>query len=115
MARSYADDAPARRVPLDVTLHGEPESALTVVVRDADGRQASAEWAGPLQLARKHPLDEATVREQFSRLGETPFFLDKIHLELPQPVMVPKSVLNELRRTVVGRLAELRARVEPQD
>ena len=67
----------------------------------------SADWAGPLQLARKHPLDEATVREQFSRLGETPFFSGSDPSELSQPVMVPKSVLNELRRTAVGRLAEV--------
>ncbi|MBL9122924.1 MAG: DUF3656 domain-containing protein [Planctomycetaceae bacterium] len=64
----------------------------------------AVEWAGPLQRATKHPLTAESAREQLGRLGETPFELGEVSLELPAPVMVPKSVLNELRRAAVERL-----------
>ena len=68
-----------------------------------------AEWAGPLEIARKHPLDEALLREQFGRLGDTPFELARIDIDLPEPVMTPKSVLNDLRRQCASQLIAARA------
>jgi putative protease len=76
-------------------------------------------WVGPLERAQKHPLTETSFRESFGRLGETPFELAAVSLDLPEPVLVPKSVLNDLRRQAVARLldereaAVRRAVVEP--
>src|SRR5262249_49633908 len=67
-----------------------------------------ATWPGPLPAARTQPLSEIMVREQLGRLGETPFELGAIVLELPRPVMAPRSVLNDLRRKLVAELMERR-------
>ena len=48
--------------------------------------------------ARKHPVTEELLRDQLSRLGDTPFELRSIETDLPPDAMVPKSVLNDLRR-----------------
>ena len=66
------------------------------------------EWPGPLAAAHKHPLTRETLIEQFGRLVDTPFVLDRVELDLPDAVMVPKSVLNDLRRQVVAQLIEMR-------
>src|SRR5207248_823620 len=47
------------------------------------------------------------------RLGDTPFELGELAVELPDPVMVPRSVLNDLRRQAAGELAERRAELRP--
>jgi putative protease len=109
LERSYAHDRPARRVPLAVSVRGRVGLALEVVIRDDAGHEAAVSWPGPLERAVKHPLTTDTVREQFGRLGETPFDLDKVEADLPDPVLVPKSVLNDLRRRAVARLLEYRA------
>ena len=107
-ARRYAADLAVRRVRLDVCFSGRAGGPLEVSARDSTGAEASTSWAGPLEVARKHPLAEAAVREQFGRLAETPYELGQVQLELADPVMVPKSVMNELRRSLVASLAEAR-------
>src|SRR6185312_12678569 len=57
----------------------------------------------------KFPLAEATFCQQFGRMGDSPFELRDVHgLEIPSPAMVPKSVLNDLRRQAVQQLIALR-------
>lgn len=108
MERTYARDARPRRAPIFFTLQGRIGGALRLTVRDEERREAAAEWTGPLELARKHPLSIETAREQLDRLGDTPFELGGVELHVAEPAMVPKSVLNDLRRQVVAELTEIR-------
>src|SRR5947207_11959040 len=48
------------------------------------------------------------VREQLSRLGDTPFELRELHCDLAGEPMVPKSVLNDLRRQATAELIRQR-------
>ena len=48
--------------------------------------------------ARRQSFTPEAAREQFGRLGDTPFELGDVRIEVPAEAMVPKSVLNELRR-----------------
>ncbi len=101
------------RIPLHVSVCARIGQSLRVKARDDDGHEASAEWAGPLQAAHKHPISVELLNEQFSRLGNTPFALGSVGLEPnPAEAMAPKSVLNDLRRRVVDEL--LRQRGESQ-
>ncbi len=103
-----------RRVPLAarvIACVGEP---LRIAVRDDAGGEAEVVGDAPLPRAEKHPLTVDLLRQQLGRLGDTPFALASVELVGPegpaetQPVMVPKSVLNSLRRQVVERLFERR-------
>ncbi len=108
MERSFAREEIVRRVPLDFRIEGAVGGALRLQATDDAGRTASASWEGPLQQARKHPLTVDSAREQLDRLGDSPFTLGTIDAETPQPIMVPKSVLNDLRRQVVADLTAAR-------
>jgi putative protease len=109
MESTYARDVVARRVPLTACVRGEVGGPLNVRVAAETGVAAEVSWPGPLERARKHPLDETTFRDLFGRLGETPYELGTVSLDLPEPVLVPKSVLNDLRRRAVALLLERRA------
>jgi U32 family peptidase len=61
-----------------------------------------------MEIARKHPLTADALREQLDRLGDTPFELADVERRLPADVMVPRSVLNDLRRQAVGTLIAMR-------
>ena len=109
LSASYARETVARRAPLDATVSAVVGQRLSVTVRDADGRSATVAWDQPLAEARKFPLTEATFREQFGRLGDSPFELRGVTgLASPSGAMVPKSVLNDLRREAVDQLLALR-------
>jgi putative protease len=108
MAQTYTHDTAVKHVPLAFAVSGRPGGPLSIIARD--GRhEVSAQWPGPMQVAIKHPLGEQLLREQLGRLGDTPFAIGEITTDLPEPVMAPKSVLNELRRTLVEQLLAVRS------
>ncbi len=109
LQQSYSQDKIARRVPITARVTGAVGGALTLTLSDG-GREANATWPGPLEVARKQPTSADEVREQLSRLGDTPFELGAVAMELPAGVMVPRSVLNDLRRQASGALAEARTK-----
>ncbi|MBS0207827.1 MAG: U32 family peptidase [Planctomycetes bacterium] len=106
--RAVQSDEHERREPIDAVARGNVGGALTLVLRDGLGREASAAWPGPLTQAIKHPLTVESLRQQLDRFGDTSFCLGNVAVETDAPVMVPKSVLNELRRQAVATLEATR-------
>lgn len=112
---SYGRVQVARRVPLHVRASMSPQGRLIIQIADDHGHNAAVESSEPLAEAIRHPLTAGLVREQFSRLGDTPFELASVELldsgqavdSLPR--MAPKSVLNQLRRDATQMLLAQRA------
>ena len=98
--------------PIDFEIHGHIGKSLTVIARDRDGSVVQAESEMPLEAAHKRPLDEQKLRDQFGRLGATPFRLGKLQNLLEGEVILPVSELNRLRREVIASLEE--QRVQPK-
>lgn len=114
LEQSYNRDIRVHRRPLDVTVQGTIGEKLITTWRADRGPEIMIEWPGPLQLAQKHPLSRATLREQFGRLGDSPYELRDITLIDSSdgetlPAMVPKSVLNDLRRQALEQLQHAEA------
>jgi putative protease len=103
LEKSYAQDKPVLREPLKASLQGKVGGMLTLTF-SAGARTGTATWPGPLELARKHATNDAALREQLGRLYETPYELADITTDLPAGVMIPKSVLNQLRRQALEDL-----------
>jgi putative protease len=108
LAQSYSRDKVPHRVPIDFTLKGTTGGPLSLEARDDNSRRAIASWPGPLEIARRHPITAELLREQLGRLGDTPFELGDVINELPADAIVPKSVLNDLRRQAVDQLLAVR-------
>ncbi len=109
MEQTFARDKVVNPEPLHWQIHGTFGGPVELHGTDVcRGTIAKAIWAGPLEIARKHPLDAAVLAEQLGRLGESPFLLGKIDNQLPANCMLPKSVLNDLRRQVVEQLLAFR-------
>ncbi|MGH7192340.1 MAG: U32 family peptidase, partial [Candidatus Saccharimonadales bacterium] len=109
MQRSFARDCTPRRVPVKAQVAGRIGGALHLTFSYDAGNSATAVWAGPLQAAHKHPLTIEVLRTQLGRLGDTPLALAEVDLDLPEAVMAPKSVLNDLRRQAVASLLAQRS------
>lgn len=110
VARPFVQPAaPVRRQPVRVeaiaragaplklrwTLVDRPD--LTVVVQSAE----------PLTTAQNRPLDEATLRDQLGRLGDTAYQLAELAAVIEGNPFAPVSLLNQLRRQATAALAEL--------
>jgi U32 family peptidase len=108
LTHTYSQDRPARREPLHATLAGGVGGSLTLTFATATGLSASAAWPGPLELATKRPTTPDEMRDQLARLGDTPFELAGLTVTLPPGVLVPKSVLNDLRRQAAAEVVASR-------
>jgi putative protease len=118
MEQSYSRDVVRHRVPLALRVRAVAGEQLQVWLRDDAGHEVAVAWQQPLEAAEKRPLSEELLREQFGRLGDTPFELATVEIHgaagllptgVPAPVMVPKSVLNNLRREAIEKLVALRS------
>ncbi|MBI5756978.1 MAG: DUF3656 domain-containing protein, partial [Planctomycetales bacterium] len=116
LERTYANGSATIREPISVRIEGVAGQPLAVRFLDSSGHSGDVIGDMPLATAIKHPLTVELVREQFGRLGDTPFELGSIALHGDVgvadqlPVMVPKSVLNDLRRRAVAALIAARGR-----
>ncbi len=106
---SFARDQVARRLPLDAHVEAHPGKPLMISLSDGiDHVQVESDL--PLATAQKFPVTEQMVREQLERLGDTPYELRNLKLDTTGGPMVPKSLLNDLRRQAVVKLLNLRRR-----
>jgi U32 family peptidase len=100
-----------------VPVHRQP---VTVRVRASAGAPVETTWtvggtsvtitsAEPASEASQHALTVELLREQLSRLGNTAYRLEQLDAEIVGAPFVPTSVLNQIRREAVERLAAAQA------
>ena len=124
LEQTYNRDEVRHRVRVDVRVYAAVGEPLRVEFRDPQGSAGHATSDQILEAAVKVPLKHAVLREQLARLGDTPFELGAVILETSTgavsegtdvPVMVPKSLLNDLRRQAVQNLRAERLQAERRD
>ncbi|MDO8303971.1 MAG: DUF3656 domain-containing protein, partial [Sedimentisphaerales bacterium] len=107
--QTFNTDRIPHPVPITVSVHAKLGEPLTISLADNQGHTASVQWDTPLESAQNYALNLDAIREQVGRLGNTPFTLADIKIEHLDTVMVPRSVLNDLRRKAVEELVAIRA------
>ncbi len=110
LAASYEGDRIRHRDPVNATVRGGPGRFLQLELRDADGITVTARDTEPAEPAQRRPLTREVLLEQLGRMGNTPFQLKDVAMEVDAPTMVPLSRLNELRRAAVEALIAARRR-----
>ncbi|QKQ76293.1 U32 family peptidase [Nostoc sp. TCL240-02] len=109
LRQSFAGENPQFQRPIDVEVYGEIGQPLIAIARDRLGNIVQVESAISLVEAHTKPLDTDRLQEQFGRLGNTPFVLEKLTNHLSTSLMLPVSELNRMRREIVVQLEELRS------
>jgi putative protease len=99
LEHSFSRDVVVKRTSIDAVVTAHVGQPLRVKLGDAE---AIADK--PLEAAMKFPVTIESVREQIGRLGDTPFELRDLKLDAVDGPMVPKSLLNDLRRSAVEKL-----------
>jgi len=96
-------EAPTETTPLHLKISGLPAQPLQIHAVSGN-QEVKLSSAINLTSARNRPLTPESLRDQLSRLGGTPFHLGDLAVDLPQPVILPLSELNRLRRDLVAHL-----------
>lgn len=110
LRKSYNTPVPQRRIAIELAIEAAVGQPLRISARAETGWQAAVESPEPLAEARKHPLTEEILRDQFGRLGGSEFELSRLTARIGGQPMVPLSILGRLRHAVVEALrAQARA------
>ncbi len=101
LARLYEKEVPRLPMAMRFTCRRGAPVTLTASAR---GKSVTVSAAPPEEALNK-PLTEEGVAARLAKLGGTPFFTDKIEVELDAGVIAPASVINSLRRDAVAALS----------
>jgi len=109
LVRRYTEaSSPVRKQPVSVRVVARQGMPLVTEWRVGDKR-AVVESDAPLGAASQRTVDEQYLREQLGRLGNTPYELAEVELEIEGRPFAPSSLLNRMRREAVEKLQDQRA------
>lgn len=60
------------------------------------------------EMAKNSPIDKNSIIKQLSKLGNTPFTISNLNIEIDNNIFINIKDLNELRRTAINKLIEIR-------
>ncbi len=103
LQQSY-EGAPRRLVKIDFQVRAVTGEQIQIQARSATGFQATATSDHRLETAIHQPTTRDLVTEQLGRLGGTIYEVGEINVLLEGTPIVPKSVLNQLRRDLIEKL-----------
>jgi U32 family peptidase len=96
----------AHRISLDVRVHGAVGERPVFEAVTERGARVTVQGDAPVEEARTSSTTVEALREKLGRLGETPFVLGSLEVELPPNVMLPLSSLNRARRAITDALTD---------
>lgn len=88
-------------IALDFEVTAREGKKLSVRASDSFGHQTEVITAFTVEKAKNHPADEALIRKQLSRLGGSGYELNRLTVDMDDDIMIPASVLNQVRRDIV--------------
>ncbi|MCH2180964.1 MAG: U32 family peptidase [Mariniblastus sp.] len=95
--------------PVHFSVQAVAGQPLAIQAELDSGVRAERLAGEPLQPARNRALTETLLAEKLGRLGGSPFHLGRLTLHSDQPLFVPTSQLNQLRRELVNDLQQQQA------
>ncbi len=113
IARPYTQaTAPVHKQPVNLRVMAHADKVLEAVWSLAEHPDICVTVCSeePLQSAQNRAIDVAYLREQLGRLGNTPYELAALEVDLDGRSFAPSSLLNALRRQAVEQLAELQSK-----
>lgn len=112
-SKQLEGESAKRKIMADL-LFQERETGFSLTLTDEEGLQASSVISMEKQPAQNAMQAEANIRQQLSKMGDSPFVARNIVLDCKQIYFVPVSLLNRLRREAVAGLQLLRESRKPK-
>lgn len=109
--RKVLDGKFHRKVPVDMELLCGVNENVVLSISDDDGNVFSVKSEYVTQEAINKPLTYEAAMMSLGKLGDTPFLLRGLKATINGNVLVPVSVLNELRRDVADKLYQRRCEI----
>ena len=104
---------PDRQIPIKLKF-SETVTGFQLSAQDQDGNHAVVSLNNEKTPAHKSDQALKTLKRQLTRLGDSEFVGDELVIDLTEAYFLPVSTLNALRRDLVIKLREERAKNFPR-
>lgn len=95
-----------KKIP--IKMHANITIDQGFMLEVSDGIHTLKKTKDIVSLALNNPTAEERVKEQLEKLGNTPFKVKEISIQIPNNVFIPIKEINELRRKIINDLVEIR-------
>lgn len=99
---------PQKKVAIDLLVQAVAGKPLTLTAQFPEGPICRASSPEALASASRRPTDADSVAAAASRFGDTPFAVRRLDVQIEGSPLVPLSLVNRLRRDLIGLLLEAR-------
>lgn len=87
-------------IALDFYVEAKCGKNLVVTAKDDFGHEVRVISPFVVEEAKNHPMDSDGVRKQLNRLGGSGYVLRDLQTELEEGIILPASILNQIRRDI---------------
>lgn len=94
----------ARGIPLYITAKAGKGEPLQLTLRDTQGHESSGRTKALCEPAQRAALDEKSVRKAIGQLGDTPFDISDMKIQLDDGLFLPVGEIKQARREAVQTL-----------
>lgn len=93
------------KAPINAGFRGIKGHNIILCLQTPGGKYIEALGEEP-ERAVKTPTSEDKVRESLSKMGDTPFYLNNVDIEIDDDIAIPVSRMNSLRREAIEKLQD---------
>ena len=108
--RVHLQDRPRRELEVEAEFLTGMPAKVTLRHGEAVGEAIG----NSVQPARNQPVTEENIRRQLGKMGESPFAISEMQLQVSQNAFYPLKEINELRRQAIQALETALRKVEEQ-
>lgn len=109
--KSFVDGKFHRKIPVNMKLKAYIGENVMLTISDNDENKVIYKSQYIVEKALKRPLDFENAKSALSKLGDTPFSLNSLNVDIGMDALVPVAILNEVRREGIKLLLEKREQV----
>lgn len=95
-------------VPLNITLKGNINSPLEIIISDNRGNKIEYNSDFILEEAKNNPTSKERVITQIEKVDEYPYYFENISYQIKGNIFVPISLLNKARRISLDMITSKR-------
>lgn len=100
-------ELPSRKIPVTITVEAHISKNLSIELIDDQNNKISLQ-GNIVEKARTEAITQERIKQQVSKLGNTPFECQNVHLKCDEEIFISIKELNDIRRSAVEKLIKKR-------
>lgn len=100
-------ELPSRKIPVTITVEAHIGKNLSMELIDDQNNKISLQ-GNIVEKARTGAITQERIEQQVSKLGNTPFECQNVHLKCDEEIFISIKELNDIRRSAVEKLIQKR-------